>query len=572
MATRFDRLWFVICVSAAFFPLLATAQSPAPKSSAKPASKDQYATYAMTHAGDAARGRELFADARRLACAGCHSTDAKGDSVGPDLRSIGDKFGRRDLIDAVLSPSATIAVGYETTIVETRDGETYDGILKESTDAFLVLALADGQRVRVNAADIRERRAGTTSMMPDGLYAGLSPQEFADLIDYLASLRLPESAAPSRRGMPATIEELSTPIALHPFNAPEHKFAHPCWFGPVSGVPDCFAVVEHETGKVWLLDKHAPAETKTPFLDAGRNMRGAHGLMCVAFHPHYTENRRYFMVDQIVESGRFVNRLLEGVAAEDLRHDSGQPRRELIRIDASSANHCGGGLEFGPDGYLYLGMGDTGPQQDPHGNAQDMSLLRGKMMRLDVDHAADGKPYTIPPDNPFVDRANVRPEIWATGLRNPWRYSFDPLTGDLWTGDVGQDLYEEVDVVRRGENYGWNVYEAFAPFSNRYRRDGETYVPPVFAYTRKYGVSVTGGYVYRADPASSFYGVYVFGDYESKRIFGLTLKDGALDKVRQIGRAPQRIVSFGRGPRGEIYLLGYEGTIYTIDFSPARFE
>jgi putative heme-binding domain-containing protein len=558
---------FILFVLSAF-TLHSTAQTGSPK----PKTKDQYATYAMTHAGDPARGRELFADARRLACNRCHATDGKSDSVGPDLRSVGDKFGRRDLIDAVLSPSADIAVGFETTIVETRAGDVYDGILKESTDAYLLLATADGQRVRVDSADIRDRRAGTTSLMPEGLCEGLSLQEFADLIDYLATLRLPENTAPSRRGMPATIEELPTPIALHPFNAPEHKFTHPCWFGPVPGVPDAFAVVEHETGKVWLLDKHGPAETKSLFLDAGRNMRGAHGLMCVCFHPHFTANRRYFMVDQIVESGRFVNRLLEGLAAEDLRHDSGQPRRELIRIDASSANHCGGGLEFGPDGYLYFGMGDTGPQQDPHGNAQDMSLLRGKMMRIDVDHAAGDKPYAIPSDNPFVGHANIRPEILASGLRNPWRYSFDPLTHDLWVGDVGQDLYEEVDVVRRGENYGWNVYEAFAPFSNKYRRAGETYVPPVFAYTRKYGVSITGGYVYRADAASSFYGVYVCGDYESKRIFGLTLKDGALDKVRQIGRAPQRIVSFARGPRGELYLLGYEGTIYTIDFSPAQFK
>jgi glucose/arabinose dehydrogenase len=294
--------------------------------------------------------------------------------------------------------------------------------------------------------------------------------------------------------------------------------------------------------------------------------------MCIAFHPRFVENRRYFLVDQIVENGRFVNRLLEGAAAADLRHDSGEPRREVLRIDASTSNHCGGGLEFGPDGYLYFGMGDTGPQQDPHGNAQDMSLLRGKMLRLDVDHPSAGKPYAVPPDNPFVDRAGVRPEVWASGLRNPWRYSFDPLTGDLWVGDVGQDLYEEVDIVRRGENYGWNVYEAFAPFSNRYRRDREAYAPPVFAYSRKYGVSVTGGYVYRADPASSFYGVYICADYETRRLFGLTQKGGRLDKVRQLGRAPQRAVSFARGPRGELYLLGYEGTVYAIDFTSTRFE
>jgi putative heme-binding domain-containing protein len=573
MQTRYGAFFLGILLGSVLAASTALAQAVQREAPAqKPKTKSQYETFAMTRGGDAARGRQLFADGRKLACAQCHSTDGKGGTVGPDLRTIGDKFGRRELVEAVLSPSATIAVGYESTIVQTRSGDVFDGVVKEATDAGLSLACADGQTVRIDAADIQERRAATLSMMPEGLQDALTLQEFADLIDYLASLRLPENATPVLRGMPATIEELSTPITLRPFNAPEHKFTHPCWFGPVPGVPNAYAVVEHETGVVWLLDKHGTTETKAPFLESGRNMRGAHGIQCVAFHPRFAENRRYFMVDQVVENGRFVNRLLDGLAAPDLRHDSGQPRRELIRIDASTANHCGGGLEFGPDGYLYFGMGDTGPQQDPHGNAQDMSLLHGKMMRIDVDHPAGGLPYGIPPDNPFVGRAGTRPEIWASGLREPWRYSFDPLTGDLWVGDVGQDLYEEVDVVRRGANYGWNAYEAFAPFSNKYRRDGESYVPPVFAYTRKYGVSITGGYVYRADPKSTFYGVYVCGDYESKRIFGLTLRDGALDKVRQIGRAPQRIVSFARGTRGELYLLGYEGTIYEMDFTPARFE
>jgi glucose/arabinose dehydrogenase len=246
--------------------------------------------------------------------------------------------------------------------------------------------------------------------------------------------------------------------------------------------------------------------------------------------------------------------------------------RMILQIDASTSNHCGGGLEFGPDGYLYIAMGDSGPQQDPHGNAQDMRLLCGKMLRIDVDQTDQGKLYAIPPDNPFVGRKGVRPEIWASGLREPWRYSFDPLTGDLWVGDVGQDLYEEVDIVRKGENYGWSVHEGFAPFSNQYRRAAERYAPPIFAYSRKYGVSVTGGYVYRADPKSSFYGVYLFADFQTRRIFGLTQKNGVLNTVRQIGTSPQRVVSFARDNTGSIYLVGYEGTIYKMNLEHARFE
>jgi glucose/arabinose dehydrogenase len=199
-------------------------------------------------------------------------------------------------------------------------------------------------------------------------------------------------------------------------------------------------------------------------------------------------------------------------------------------------------------------------------------LLLGKILRIDVDHSSADKPYAIPADNPFVGRSGFRPEIWAYGLREPWRFSFDSLTKDLWVGDVGQDRYEEVDVVKSGDNCGWNVYEGFEPFSNRYRREGETYVQPVFAYRRRYGPSVTGGYVYRGDPRLSYYGVYIFGDYESRRVFGLTQRNGALQRVRQIGVAPQRVVSFGCDSAGQLYVVGYEGTLYRLDLSTSRFE
>jgi glucose/arabinose dehydrogenase len=191
---------------------------------------------------------------------------------------------------------------------------------------------------------------------------------------------------------------------------------------------------------------------------------------------------------------------------------------------------------------------------------------------LDVDHAENGKGYAIPRDNPFVGRANVRPEIWAYGFRNPWRFSFDRLTGELWLADVGQDRVEEVDIVHSGQNYGWNVYEGFERFSNQYRREGEVFTPPVFAYKRKYGVSVTGGFVYRGDPRSSFYGVYIFGDYVSKRIFGVTQENGLLKTARQIGRIPQGLVSFCMDEPGNIYAVGFEGMVYRLDFSGSRFD
>jgi len=277
-------------------------------------------------------------------------------------------------------------------------------------------------------------------------------------------------------------------------------------------------------------------------------------------------------VKHLVQNGKFASIVFEGEASADLKSDSGKPLRPVLKMDAVTNVHYGGCLQFGPDGMLYIGMGDSGPQGDPEGHAQNMGLLLGKMLRIDVDHPDEGKAYSIPRDNPFVGRAGARPEIWAYGLREPWRFSFDLLTGDLWVGDVGQDLFEEVDIVRKGQNYGWNVYEGFEPYSNKYRREGETYVPPVFAWTRKYGASSTGGFVYRADPKSSFYGVYIFGDYQNSRLFALTQHDRVLAKVRQIAMSPQHAVSFGRDEYGELYLVGYEGTIYKIDFSKTRFE
>jgi putative heme-binding domain-containing protein len=531
-----------------------------------------YQSYAMTHRGEAARGGALFNNEQRLACSRCHAVDGHGGKAGPDLFAVGDKFGRFELVEAVLAPSKSIAVGYSTTIVKTKAGEVFDGVIKDASAERVELMGSDGKLVRIDAANVARRKTTDLSLMPEGLYSGLTLQEFADLVEYLASLRAPRTSAMSEHGMPEVIRETSRPVRFEPFNRAESHFEHPVWFGPLPGVADSYAVVEHESGKVWVLHHTVGAETKSVFVDTGKFQPGTRGLLSLVFHPDFASNRKYYLKKHFDEQGHFATYLFEGEAAADLVHDSGHPLRPLIKFDATTNVHYGGGLAFGPDGMLYVGMGDTGPQQDPQGHGQDNRLLLGKMLRIDVDRRDPGLPYAIPKDNPFVGRADVRPEIWATGFRVPWRISFDPATGRLWAGDVGQDLYEEVDVVEKGRNYGWNVYEGFAPFSNRYRREGEVYTPPVFAYSRKYGPSVTGGFVYRGDERSPFYGVYVFGDYESRRVFGLTEKDGVLQKVRQLAVAPQRVVSFGRGTRGELYLVGYEGTIYTINFDGATFD
>ena len=559
--------------------LAGLAQAPSATDGGIP-SLDQYRKYALTHEGDVARGAKLFADEQKLACAKCHSIDGRASKAGPDLFAVGDKFGRRDLVDAILMPSATISPGYGTTIVETKAGVEYQGVLKQSTDAGIQLMGADGKLVTIAKADLKEQRGSVVSLMPEGLQAGLSLQEFTDLTEYLTTLKQPETALISNRGMPGLIPELARPVTVRPFFTQELRLPRGrqqtglTALHQVPGLSNVFLVL-HQKGMIWMMEKTATAEDKTVFTDLTKEVfsdRGPNGLLGVAFHPKFRENRKYYLQHQIFEEGKVATLVVEKQFAADFKADSGLPPRRLLKIVSVAEDHSGGWLEFGPDGFLYFAMGDTGPHNDPNGHAQNLQLLLGKMMRIDVDRAEDGNAYAIPQDNPFRGRADVRPEIWASGFRNPWRFTFDRVTGELWLADVGQDRVEEVDIVRRGENYGWNVYEAFEPFSNQYRKEGRNFTPPVFAYRRKYGNSVTGGCVYRGDKQSSFYGVYLCGDYTSKRIFGLTQENGVLKTARQIGTVPQGLVSFGADEAGNIYAVGYEGMIYQLDFTGSRFD
>ena len=197
------------------------------------------------------------------------------------------------------------------------------------------------------------------------------------------------------------------------------------------------------------------------------------------------------------------------------------------------------------------------------------------MLRIDVDQRTDDLPYAIPADNPFLEahrkEVNIRPETWAIGFREPWRFSFDPANGDLYVGDVGQNKFEEVCLVHRGENHGWNVREAYAPFSDQYRRPAERYIEPLFAYEHGLGFSVTGGYVYRGRQNASFDGVYIFGDYNTRRVWGLKQQGGEVQQVAQLGISPGGIASFGRDQQGEIYLVTYMGSIYHVDLKGVSF-
>jgi putative heme-binding domain-containing protein len=540
----------------------------------------EYREHALRrHEGNAVRGAKLF-QSESLLCSKCHSVDGSSDKAGPDLRAAGDGFGRRDLIGAILDPSATIAPGYGTVIIESKDGTSHAGILKQKTADKIELMGMDGVPVTVATVQIKSQSGTAISLMPQGLHTSLTRDEFTDLIDYLVALKEPESTLEDQVGAPRDIPELAKPVELKPFfkeafQLPRGKAETGLTsMRQVPGLPNVFLVL-HQKGVIWRVEKSADQEKREVFADHETEVfsdRGPNGLLDVCFHPEFRENRKYYLYYQVLEDGEVTTRIIEKVFNDDFTADSGAAARKLIEIKSVAEDHSGGCLDFGPDGFLYFAMGDTGPHNDPNGHAQNPKLLLGKMMRIDVDQKDAGREYAIPKDNPFVRSANFRPEIWAYGLRNPWRFCFDKVTGKLWLADVGQDRVEEVTFIEKGGNYGWNVYEGFERFSNEYRQDDGKYLSPVFAYRHKYGNSITGGHVYRGDKNPSFNGVYICGDYNSKRLFGITAKDGELQKARQIGTIPQRLVSFSEDEAGNHYAIGYEGIIYRLNFKNALFE
>ena len=493
----------------------------------------------------------------------------------PELRFIGDKYGREQLVESVLEkPNATIHPDYGTVVATTTDGKLHTGVLRKRTNQELQLLDSLGKLVRLPVALIDDEHRTATSLMPADLHKTLTPEQFADLIAYLLSLKQPQDESPLR-GMPSEIPSVKRPIALVPLGKEAMRFDHPVWIIAIPGSQTAFLVVEQQTRKLWRLDTADREHPKELFADfSSESTTGEfEGVACVAFHPRFVENRKYYVNYHIRKQGSFFSPVIvERLATSDLRRDAGLPSRRLLQIHQDTDLHWGGMLAFGPDGYLYLGPGDAGPQEDPEGHGQDLNRMVGKILRIDVDHQVGGKPYAIPESNPYRNAGpSVRPEIWVSGLRNPWRFSFDSLTAELWVGDVGQYLFEEVSIVRPGENHGWNVQEGFLEFSNQYRRPGEKYTPPVFAYRRRHGVSVTGGYVYRGKRNPSFYGAHIFGDYESKRIWALTQANRQLIRVAQIGVSPERIASFGVDAEGELLLVGYEGTIFRLVLDDSDF-
>jgi glucose/arabinose dehydrogenase len=238
--------------------------------------------------------------------------------------------------------------------------------------------------------------------------------------------------------------------------------------------------------------------------------------------------------------------------------------REVLSVDQPYANHNGGNLAFGPDGYLYIGLGDGGSGGDPLGNGQSLGTKLGKMLRIDP-RPSGGNPFGVPSDNPFRGREGADPAIWAYGLRNPWRYSFDRLTGDLWIGDVGQSSREEIDLQRArsdgGENYGWNRLEGTLNYSGD---PPENAVGPVYEYPTGDGCAVTGGYVYRGTAIQDMSGAYLFGDYCSGFVMAIVVEGRKVVQERRFGFRVSGLASFGEDQEGELYALSLGGEVFRL--------
>jgi glucose/arabinose dehydrogenase len=327
--------------------------------------------------------------------------------------------------------------------------------------------------------------------------------------------------------------------------------------------------IAQQRGRIMIYD--GTRVLTTPFLDVSSLVSccDERGLLGLAFDPQYASNR-FFFIYYTDRSGNITVARYSTSATDPDRADANSATIVLTITHTQFPNHNGGQLQFGPDGYLYLGPGDGGGGGDPNNNAQNKGVLLGKLLRIDV----SSLPYRIPPSNPFVNTTGARGEIWAYGLRNPWRFTFDRTLGDLFIADVGQDLWEEVDVQPAtsigGENYGWRRMEGTHCFNPSTNCQDPSFVMPILEYSHAGGAcSITGGYRYRGARYPGMQGIYFYGDYCSGTIWGATQQSNGTWTTRVLLSTRLAISSFGEDANGELYVVDLNGTVYRVtDSSP----
>lgn len=378
---------------------------------------------------------------------------------------------------------------------------------------------------------------------------------------------LPESSPSSLPPSPTVTPEPQKPYA--------EQFPDPSqytWQQVATGLnkPIGIAHTNDQSGRLFIIEQAGLIKIlkdgnllPQPFLDISSQVSCCRerGLLGLAFHPNYVQNG-YFFVNYTDRDG---NTVISRFSCSD-NPDLADPASEvtLLHVEQPYPNHNGGSVVFGPDGFLYFGLGDGGSGGDPHGNAQNNNSLLGKILRINID---SGDTYSIPTDNPFVSGGGA-PEVWLYGLRNPWRFSFDRLTGDMFIGDVGQDAWEEIDYYPAGSlggsNFGWNYREGLHPYRKDAPPAGTTMIDPFAEYDHSQGESVTGGYVYRGEALPAWQGIYLYGDFASGKIWGLIPSPTGVWQNELLFETQSAITSFGEDEQGEIYFTDYGGEVYRL--------
>lgn len=336
-------------------------------------------------------------------------------------------------------------------------------------------------------------------------------------------------------------------------------------------VPDShYLAVSEQAGRIMRFSNASDTEVSSVYLDITDKVSGSgeKGLLGFIFHPDF-KNNRYLYVDYTTDiDGNLFTRISRFSASQT----AVDPTSELIILQVKQpySNHNAGQIIFGNDGYLYITLGDGGSIGDPEGNAQNLSTLLGSILRIDVDKSENGKNYAIPIDNPFYNNSEgYREEIYAYGFRNPWRISIDRVNNTIWIGDVGQNEYEEIDILQSGGNYGWNIKEGFECYAveNCHESNYSDLIDPIHSYNHEVGISITGGFVYRGQEFEEFYGKYIYGDYGSGRIWVLEYSNGTV-KNELLGRFSQLIASFAMDDNDKLYILSKsDDVIYKLVYS-----
>ena len=381
-------------------------------------------------------------------------------------------------------------------------------------------------------------------------------------------------------------------IALQPA-FPDLTFDRPLWMTELPDGSGRYFILE-QAGRIISVQKNIGGSNTTEILnlvDRKPDASNEEGFLGLALHPRFSANGLFYLSYNQQNPRRSVLSEFKLAATDSNRADVAS-ERILLEVPQPYWNHKGGQVSFGPDGFLYFSLGDGGAANDPHHNGQNPESLLGKILRLDINSRSTNGTgpkkvplaYGIPSDNPFVgeiEKYGVRKEIWAYGLRNVWRFSWDRKTGELWAGDVGQDDWEEVDLIVKGGNYGWSVREGMHPFTPGPK--GARFVEPVLEYPHRpdlltqskfpkhgTGLSITGGYVYRGRKYPALRGVYVYADYALGTIFGLRRQQHRVVEYGKLLSQPKNIVSFAEDLAGELYVLTLDGKIFTLTVPSVR--